>query len=80
VPDPHHSRPPVKRVVAMTIRHKPAGATHCSTRTMAAAGISEASVRRIWHAHGLKPHLLRTFKLSRDIRFAEKLETIVGCT
>lgn len=44
----------------------------------AAAGISEASVRRIWHAHGLKPHLLRTFKLSRDIRFAEKLETIVG--
>jgi transposase len=69
----------VKRVVAMTIRHKPAGATHWSTRTMAAAaGISEASVRRIWHAHGLKPHLLRTFKLSRDIRFAEKLETIVG--
>jgi transposase len=63
----------------MTIRHKPAGATHWSTRTMAAAaGISEASVRRIWHAHGLKPHLLRTFKLSRDIRFAEKLETIVG--
>ena len=44
----------------------------------AAAGISEASVRRIWHAHGLKPHLVRTFKLSRDIRFAEKLETIVG--
>src|SRR5277367_6570867 len=69
----------VKRVVAMRIRHKPAGATHWSTRTMAAAaGISEASVRRIWHAHGLKPHLLRTFKLSRDIRFAEKLETIVG--
>jgi len=69
----------VKRVVAMTIRHKPAGATHWSTRTMAAAAaISEASVRRIWHAHGLKPHLLRPFKLSRDIRFAEKLETIVG--
>jgi hypothetical protein len=35
-------------------------------------------VRRIWHAHGLKPHLMRTFKLSRDIRFAEELETIVG--
>ncbi len=69
----------VKRVVDMTIGHKPANATHWSTRTMAAAaGISEASVRRIWHAHGLKPHLVRTFKLSRDIRFAEKLETIVG--
>ena len=69
----------VKRVVEKTIRHQPANATHWSTRTMAtAAGISEASVRRIWHAHGLKPHLVRTFKLSRDIRFAEKLETIVG--
>jgi transposase len=69
----------VKRVVEMTIHGRPAGATHWSTRTMAAAAsISEASVRRIWHAHGLKPHLVRTFKLSRDIRFAEKLETIVG--
>ena len=44
----------------------------------AAAGLSEASVRRIWHAHGLKPHLVRTFKLSNDPLFAEKLETIVG--
>ena len=44
----------------------------------AAAGISEASVRRIWHAHGLKPHLVRTFTLSRDPDFAEKLEDIVG--
>src|SRR6201997_2623963 len=69
----------VKRVVDMTLHDKPANATHWSTRTMAsAAGISEASVRRIWHAHGLKPHLIRTFKLSRDMRFAEKLETIVG--
>ena len=44
----------------------------------AATGISEASVRRIWHAHGLKPHLSRTFKLSRDPEFTEKLEDIVG--
>jgi transposase len=64
----------VKRVVEMTIGRKPANATHWSTRTMAAAAaISEASVRRIWHAHGLKPHLVRTFKLSRDIRFARKI-------
>lgn len=43
-----------------------------------ATGISEATVRRIWHAHGLKPHLVRTFKVSNDPRFAEKLEAIVG--
>ncbi len=42
------------------------------------AGISEASVRRIWHSHGLKPHLVETFKISNDPRFAEKLTSIVG--
>src|SRR5271170_5408296 len=69
----------VKRVVDMTLHQKPANATHWSTRTMArAAGISEASVRRIWRAHGLKPHQVRTFKLSRDPQFQEKLEDIVG--
>lgn len=71
--------PKVKRVVRMTLEQTPANATHWSTRTMAqAAGISEASVRRIWRAHGLKPHLVRTFKLSRDPEFVEKLEDIVG--
>jgi hypothetical protein len=46
---------------------RPPHATHWSTRTMAAAvGISEASVRRIWRTHGLKPHLVQTFKVSRD--------------
>ena len=69
----------VRRVVDMTLHQKPAKATHWSTRTMArAAGISEASVRRIWRAHGLKPHQVRTFKLSRDPQFQEKLEDIVG--
>jgi transposase len=68
-----------KKVVDMTLHQKPANATHWSTRTMAAAaGISEASVRRIWHAHGLKPHQVRSFKLSRDPEFTEKLEDIVG--
>ena len=41
-------------------------------------GISEATVRRIWHAHGLKPHLVESFKISKDKHFAEKLEDIVG--
>lgn len=69
----------IKRVVDMTTRQTPANATHWSTRTMAqAASISEASVRRIWHAHGLKPHLIKTFKVSNDPQFAEKLEDIVG--
>jgi len=42
------------------------------------AGISESSVGRIWRAHGLKPHLVKTFKLSNDPQFVEKLEDIVG--
>ena len=68
-----------KRVVTMTTRQQPTNATHWSTRTMAAAvGISEASVRRIWRAHGLKPHRGETFKISNDPLFAEKLEDNVG--
>jgi transposase len=71
--------PLIQRVVEMTTRQKPANATHWSTRTMAkAAGISEASVRRIWRAHGLKPHLIKTFKISNDPEFAQKLQDIVG--
>ena len=68
-----------ERIVRKTTQEKPHNATHWSTRTMAlAAGISEASVRRIWHAHGLKPHLVDRFKISRDPHFAEKLEDVVG--
>jgi transposase len=69
----------VRVVIIKTTKEKPPHATHWSTRTMAAAaGISEASVRRIWHNHGLKPHRIETFKLSNDSRFSEKLEDIVG--
>jgi transposase len=69
----------VQEVVRKTTQEKPTNATHWSTRTMAAAtGLSEKSVRRIWHQHGLKPHLSRTFKVSNDPEFAEKLEAIVG--
>ena len=57
----------IQRVVTMTTRQHATNATHWSTRTMAAAvGISEASVRRIWRAHGLKPHRVETFKISND--------------
>ncbi|MGH8712125.1 MAG: IS630 family transposase [Burkholderiales bacterium] len=69
----------VKAIVQKTTEERPSHATHWSTRTMAgAAGVSEATVRRIWHAHGLKPHLVKTFKLSNDKHFSEKLEDIVG--
>jgi transposase len=69
----------VRRVVNMTTREKPPNATHWSTRGMAAAmKISEASVRRIWRSHSLKPHRVETFKISHDPEFAEKLEDIVG--
>ena len=66
-------------VVERTTQTTPAHATDWSTRLMArAAAISATSVRRIWRAHGLKPHRLRSFKLSHDPQFAEKLEAIVG--
>ena len=69
----------IDTVIEKTTQSTPANATHWSTRSMAReVGISEASVRRIWHSHGLKPHLVATFKVSRDPEFAGKLEAIVG--
>ena len=69
----------IRRVVHMTLHEKPPNATHWSVRSMAvAAGVSYSSVQRIWHAHGLKPHLVETFKVSRDKNFAAKLEDVVG--
>src|SRR5271169_3142752 len=69
----------IKQVVDMTLHETPPNATHWSVRSMAkAAGISHSSVQRIWHAHGLKPHLVDTFKVSRDKNFAAKVEDVVG--
>jgi transposase len=69
----------VAEVIKKTQGEKPPGQTHWSTRTLApVVGLSPASVRRIWQRHGLKPHLTRTFKLSDDPRFLEKLEDVVG--
>jgi transposase len=69
----------VEAIVQATLQTKPKGETHWSTRTMAKAqGVSAASVRRIWVAHELKPHLFRTFKLSRDKHFIEKVHDVVG--
>jgi transposase len=69
----------VNAIVKATLDTTPPGATHWSTRTMAEAqGVSEATVRRIWKQHNLKPHLTETFKLSRDKLFLEKLQDVVG--
>jgi transposase len=69
----------VKSIVALTTQQRPDNATHWSTRSMAAVtGVSAASVRRIWQAHGLKPHRVESFKVSNDRHFVEKLEDIVG--
>src|SRR5881409_497461 len=73
------SRKKVQRIVKATTQTRPRGATHWSTRTMAQAqGVSAATVQRIWDAHGLQPHRVKTFKLSRDKRFVEKLTDVVG--
>jgi transposase len=68
----------VDRVVALT-NQTPPHATHWTAPAMAkAVGISRSSVRRIWKGHGLQPHRVRSFKLSNDPKFAEKLKEVVG--
>ncbi len=69
----------VKAIVQATTQTRPPGQTHWSCRSMAKAqGVSAATVQRIWDAHGLKPHRVKTFKLSNDPRFSEKLTDVVG--
>ena len=69
----------VSKLVELTTQGTPVAATHWSTRKMAAVlDVSPSTVMRHWQAHGLKPHLVRGFKVSRDPKFAEKLEDIVG--
>ncbi len=75
--------PPMKmdvaRLVELTTQSQPEAGTHWSTRTMASQlGVSAASVSRHWRANGLKPHRVKSFKVSRDPNFVEKLEDIVG--
>jgi transposase/DNA-binding XRE family transcriptional regulator len=69
----------IAQIVEWTLHSQPEGHTHWSCRTMAAkAGVSRATVQRIWSARGLKPHRVDTFKLSNDKRFEEKLIDVVG--
>src|SRR6266851_4389714 len=69
----------IKAIIDATLQSKPKGMTHWSCRLMAQAqGISPSTVNRLWQLHNLKPHLSRTFKLSRDPKFLEKLTDVVG--
>ena len=69
----------VAAIVKATQHTKPPGQTHWSCRSMAKSqNVSFKTVQRIWNLHGLKPHLSRTFKLSKDKHFVEKLTDIVG--
>jgi len=69
----------VEEVIEMTTQDDPPEGTHWSTRIMAEeVGLHHSQVARIWRAHGLKPHLIKTFKLSGDPDFLEKLRDVVG--
>jgi transposase len=69
----------VREIVRKTTQEKPANATHWSTRTLAAElGTTRSLVHRVWRATGLKPHLVKTFKVSNDPHFAEKVVDVVG--
>ena len=69
----------VKTVIDATLQSKPQGQTHWSCRLMAASqGISKSTVSNLWKSHNIKPHRTKTFKLSRDPKFLEKLTDVVG--
>ena len=73
------SRAEAAKIVRLTTQTTPKGATHWSTRTLAAKmGVSDTTVLRVWRAHGLTPHLVKSFKVSRDPLVVEKREDIVG--
>ena len=69
----------IKMIVEATLHTKPADATHWSCRTLSEKfKVSHMTVARIWDSHGLQPHRVRNFKLSRDKQFVEKLTDVVG--
>lgn len=69
----------VQRVVEATLQTTPPAATHWTIRTMARTqGLSRMTVQRIWKQHGLRPHRVETFTLSRGPHFVEKLRDVVG--
>jgi transposase len=69
----------IKAVIDATLQSKPKGMTHWSCRLMAAnQGMSKSTVSNLWRSHNLKPHRTKTFKLSRDPKFLQKLTDVIG--
>jgi transposase len=69
----------VEEVIARTLETTPRGATHWSTRSLAAElGLTQSAVHRIWKAFGLQPHRQETWKLSKDPQFVDKVKDVVG--
>jgi len=69
----------IKAIVEATLQSKPRGMTQWSCRRMAKSqGVSKSTISHIWRSHNLKPHRVKTFKLSRDPKFLEKLTDVVG--
>jgi DDE superfamily endonuclease/Homeodomain-like domain len=76
---PTYGATTVSKWIDQTLHSRPKGSTHWSTRSLAkAAGVSKNTIHRIWRDHQLKPHLTKSFKLSRDPLFVEKLTDVVG--
>lgn len=69
----------IKEVIDATLQSKPKGMTHWSCRLMAAnQGMSKSTVSNLWRSHNIKPHRTKTFKLSRDPKFLQKLTDVIG--
>lgn len=69
----------IKTLIDATLQSKPDGSTHWSCRSMATAqGLSKSTVSNVWRSHNIKPHRTKTFKLSRDPKFLEKLTDVIG--
>src|SRR3990167_6194661 len=69
----------IEAIIYDTLHTIPKDATHWSTRTLAKKHtVSHDFIKKIWQANGLKPHLIKTFKLSNDPHFIEKLKDVVG--
>lgn len=76
---PCYTATDVKTWVDTTLQSRPAGSTHWSVRTLAEdQGVSKSTIHRAWQDHRLKPHLAKSFKISRDPQFLEKLTDVVG--
>jgi len=74
-----YSAEKIQAVIDATLRSKPKGMTHWSCRLMAAnQGLSKSTVSNLWRSHNIKPHRTKTFKLSRDPKFLQKLTDVVG--